>query len=819
MCNIKTSIDNILQERERSSSTEINKIEKELEDVLVLCNKVSELSDTPLWEKVLGEERKETWDSLKSKAGAFQEKMQEFGIGKNADNDGAFAIAKSRASRKYVNIGIVAAYRQGKSTFLKKIINYNNDSVMKWLIPTSGNDNYPCTGTKINYVNDVYQGDNNIVYIELYEEKDIIESIKSLLKQATNDNIRKTLDGKVLYEQAINGGIKELIDYIKQCVGDGFENETHDVKSAEAALVGYLHIDDYMSVINENKNKKTFTIPINNESELQTFYNYVCFWPNPDSTNNLERKYACLAVKEATVYKKFQIDGVDPGKIQFLDTPGIGEVRTSVRETLTDVLKKHIDITIAIQRIVSGKDAESAEFMSYLKKELNKEYIIEDKTYSFKDCLYYVLNDDIGYDKNEVESNGKKIWDRYYRLIGKLKTKDDNIMPLLIEDSHIHIIDCNTNQYYVWEKIEHDNGNWIKCTPDNNVQQNGCSFFIIKKVLEALQSEIGKIDKYFFAEAINETKQTGPDSINDLKESIHAYACSLNLKEITKNAERDGKRKNLSENINNCKLSYSNNSEKKFKEFSGKTAKKIVEEYLNTPEAEAIKKDQHGDFKDFYAFKHYNRQKIGLIKYLLEQINKCFDTAGLDCSAKGYVNGIEEVFKTILGDIDNNKYPGIKWLDRLLQYCSANNLSNIDKLLRAIRDEKILSEGMKHEIQSKYIECFNAEKPFGEDKNSPMWKTEEQFCFVYNRWLEDIVSALLKAAKGEVLGVPSFNEILQEQKEKYEQRCREFRSSINSEGCAYSELGDIIDGLGAFTYKDIEEKNKLIREWQQLLIK
>ncbi len=818
---LKDVLNSVIESRMSNADDYYTPISQKLLKALQHCHSIHDFDEKALWCKMVNETHlSEQWSFLQEKAEALRKKISIFGIGQDWDVDksGDFVVAMNRAKRPYINIGIVAAFRQGKSTMLRQLVGVDSNNKMgyseddlDYLIPTSSDETKPCTGTKIHYINDVYQGKDNQAVIVYYTEAEVLNSMLELLSKTD----------KVVYKSNCNvGSINELRTKLKEglfkdCNGE----ESQDLASGKMGQTGSPKEALWRYVFApESAFKKLGSgsepLDISNPTDKRIFYKSVCFYQEPQNQTKDTRSYEVLSVKEASVYKRFTIQGKDPGKIRFMDTPGVGEARTSVEKTLTDALRNEIDVAIAICKIDNVQIEYINQFNDYIKRDFNIVCVIDDKRCDIKDCLYYVLNVS---DKTQTD----KIFEHKNASIKQSLAApiegDQEFDGIHIKDDHIVAIDCKKNVKYGMidgkDKIEGHNKQVTNLT---NEEKNGCGLFLFD-VLSNLKDTIGIIDNYFNHKAIQKSGLILTE-FEELKEKIN----ELGMPDFEYSQERINLKNKIEEGIK-INPKYQDSSDAKLNEFNGKGKQTIVSEFLKKAYPNVNDNDfgnvilTQADYDALLEMDVYLRLKKGFKDYYIEKLKECYDIRSIESSVKECRRAVARVLieagfdEVVTNNADvwfdtfNNKY--------------GKNYPELKRLFDEIINVDAATKNITEYVKTDLIDCFHMELSH-KSKDECLFKTKRDTANLFIEWLEDIADGLIKKTdqKG-VPGVRSFKTVVDESKQSYLNHYSDLRWGLNDKkGKAYGEWESFIDSNAKTLFKDVVKKQELVRQWRDFVV-
>lgn len=343
---------------------------------------VEKLKENPGWQSLIleNETLRREWKTLMDDVNQLKSITSEL---VNA-NGGELAEALNRINRDYLNLGCVGPWRTGKSTIISKLTGLDDG----WIIPTS--QYLQCTGTTINVFNgheevivDGVKQDRggNKATIYFYSFTEIVSIINQYLALFGSDSMREVSSSREFEAECARLALK-----CKAYPAPSKEN-----KELYDTLMSYLtHATDYSTYLRAIKDYSITISDLSSEESKRKYRKYVCFYELTDeeykALNKRPKQYfLVLGVKKANVFYDFKICGEDVGKIQFLDTPGIGEARINVAESLANALRNDLDIAICLKKVTKGVEiASSRDFHNIL-----KENVINRRP---ENWVFYLLN-------------------------------------------------------------------------------------------------------------------------------------------------------------------------------------------------------------------------------------------------------------------------------------------------------------------------------------------------------------------------------------------------------------------------------------------
>lgn len=432
------------------------------------------------WEQIIAEAGNDAeimWLELKVRVENLQESIRNLLVSKEG-NTGSLIEAYTRANRNYLNIGSIGPWRQGKSLLASKLTQLDY-----WIIPVSNGGK--CTGTTINIINDSYEFiDNNG---EKKQEKDValiflysLSEICNILNQYFEKLQIRNTNNEIL---KINVSSKE--DFKRFCINNKALIVNADIK---VGMEGYKKtLDEYILGVEDYYNE--LTGEVKKISNLSSINSRLTYRPHVSYSASLDAEkptYKVLATKKAEVYTQFKLLGKDVGKIQIVDTPGIGEKRIGVDEALTSALRKELDIAIALFGVKATYDNANLlyDFHRILKHEL--------KGRKPEEWLFYLFNihsSDYRVNKKVVE---EVIKDVLADLSNSLKDEKDikTYAGIVLNQNHIGKINCEEDHHLIGYKDQD-----LSMSNEKGIEP----FFL--KILEMMTVSIKNVDETFYEKA------------------------------------------------------------------------------------------------------------------------------------------------------------------------------------------------------------------------------------------------------------------------------------------------------------------------------
>lgn len=342
-----------------------------------------------------------------------------------------------RFGRDGVQIALVGTARKGKSTFLQSVSGLSDD-----LIPTSSG--LDCTGAVSVIENDDTLKEKGQFKIQLdyYGEAEFIDCFRNTLKDIVSSaGVERLKNCKVDYVK----DIRELKTQLEEVIQEAEKQNNANVLKELTPFYDeyYSHGLDYLCLLNNEREEydnhseiqvaelvAKYTIVDNNASIIKYYrdQNYT-IEEKTNTTTIWFNKY--IAVKKAYIKCKFQIE--DVGKLIMMDTVGLGNKKTSVKDE-------------AAMYKVLREDTDAAIF-NYLIDETGTSSVPED----LSDPMNKIFNDlndlspeywlSLNVNYKSMENKTKEEYDNYidntvdpcYTAIAKEFFGDNNKTPLHID--------------------------------------------------------------------------------------------------------------------------------------------------------------------------------------------------------------------------------------------------------------------------------------------------------------------------------------------------------------------------------------------------
>ena len=445
-----------------------------------------------LWDS--GEQTASRWDEIRPKIDEFKSKIYNL-IETDKENEGSLTEAYARAGRSYLNLGSIGPWRRGKSEFIARMTQLDS-----WIVPRSKLDK--CTGTTINIINDKYfsssedlEGEENVALIYHYTVKEMCDILNQYFSYLDIDlHVAATTPREF---KAFCDSNRRMILQIERQVGKKGFKDTLDEYVTNVKEY-YEDLDGEVLVIRN----------LDTEQAKRIYRPCVSYRKTPDNIGT-EVSYKVLATKKAVVYTHFRLVDTEVGKIQIVDTPGLGEKRIGVDKALETALKKDLDIAIGLGKVAPAIDDED------LVQQFHEKLKIELKGRKPEDWLFYLFNvwstaADI--DKDVVTTVKRKILEDLRVPVSK---DNINYPGISIQASHQAFIDCRND----FSLVGYNEDGTLDMSDDKGIEP------FIKHVLEQMVASIQGVDEAFYAKA-----KTDYDDVKSYYGALLSDLNSLSLK-------------------------------------------------------------------------------------------------------------------------------------------------------------------------------------------------------------------------------------------------------------------------------------------------
>lgn len=442
---LSVAADQIVENRRTQAKQFITK-RQQLKSISETVDSLIEISCSKIWADIMSQnqEREKLWSTISPELIQLRDNLS------NALTEGAFNSAYSRATRTYVNIGAVGIKREGKSSFIR-----NATSLDEWLIPNRGGDD-PCTTAPINIINGELLDSkgakvSNVARVHYYSVPELCEYLNLYIQE---------LGGADKYHIGTEVKTREKFKQICLELHPNCNKDPHfgngDIENKKTFLKYLQHAPNYADSLleyeydNEGNIKRDENgMPVTTaESYIdykiedillkgetgQKYYSSVSYYTSPGSS---EEVYSSFATKFAEIATSFNIGNSPVYNIQFLDTPGIGESKAGIEQTMSDAITAKLDAVIVVAAVGNSKsDGDKNKLVNLLRVKLTEKSNVAN-------WLFYALN--IFQDNVNPESI-KKAKDN---IIESLTIAQDS-NPIHLKDSHFRYMDlknrCGLNE-------------------------------------------------------------------------------------------------------------------------------------------------------------------------------------------------------------------------------------------------------------------------------------------------------------------------------------------------------------------------------------
>lgn len=402
-----------------------------LDKISSFLDSVIQLNRSPLWRAVIADSNKNSeWNHIYKSVESLETELERF-----TSEDGDFTIANSRAQRSFVNVGAIGIMREGKSEFIAQTTNLH-----PWILPRKKGE-HACTNTSINVINGkTYDGKSNIIRVYFYSVREIASIFADYMEEFGLDR-PKEIEGIKNKKELVAWRNKVCLHEPKDGKPGDYSFDK-DIPAEKGKLKikfhEYLdHLDIYISKLYEDADNESFFVDFDIEEvkkgqeEGRKYYSSVSYYDDPNANKGNERFYS-FATKKAEIYTNFDVDGESVVNLQFLDTPGIGEVKVGVDQILSEAVTMNLDIIIAIRAINnSAKEDTEQKFVNILQKKLNGKN-------SAKDWIYYILNvwDDQNYETAMSCRDDLKVLFKTGSESSQIGLEDDHFAVINLKDGY-----------------------------------------------------------------------------------------------------------------------------------------------------------------------------------------------------------------------------------------------------------------------------------------------------------------------------------------------------------------------------------------------
>lgn len=471
---LQQQIETIISNRRKNQSEFVNYYDK-VQIMNELVNGVKSFKSNIGWRSIIeeNEKLKSEWESLAADIETLECVLRDLHNG----DSGCLIECLKRVKREYLNIGCIGPWRQGKSTVISKLTNLSD-----YVIPRS--KFLTCTGTTINVFNgnQVVWADNN--FVEKDGDKAVIyfHSFNSICK-TINDYLCQLGFSSMPYATTIDS----FIHNCSKCYNANAHKAGNDPELKKMLDKYLLHANEYASLLKQQDGLFEEIPNLSSLDSQKKLRPYVSYYEKTDAeyeTGGITtptQSFMVLAVKKVDVFTHFLVKGEngleEVGKIQFVDTPGIGESKLEVAETLASALKSDLDIAICLRKVSNQSGIIPTDSFDFHK-------VLKQNTYGRKpeNWIFYLYNKEGQVSQDILQTTFKEINDDLMNVRVAGKSADQSISgiklkynPQETKGNHIDFIDAQSEE----EKLQ--------------------EFFIA--ILEEMALTISESDNAFYNEA------------------------------------------------------------------------------------------------------------------------------------------------------------------------------------------------------------------------------------------------------------------------------------------------------------------------------
>ncbi len=438
-------------------------------------NGVNSFKSNPGWLTMIesNEKLKIEWNTLVADVNKLDDLVKSL-----CDGDtGSLVECIKRVKRDFLNIGCVGPWRQGKSTVISKLTNLSD-----YVIPRS--KFLTCTGTTINIFNGNQVIWENGQYTERNGNKAVVyyHSYDSICK-TINDYLKELKLGSMPYASSR----ESFISNCKKCYQANVGKPGTDSKLKKMLDTYLCNAEDYVDLLKSQDNMFDEITSLSSIESQRRLRPLVSYYEHTDAeylemgVQTPPQVFKVLAVKKVDVFTTFLVNGTngpeEVGKIQFVDTPGLGESKLEVAETLAKSLRSELDIAICLRKVSNQAGIIPTDSFDFHK-------VLKQNTYGRKpeNWVFYLYN---------------KEGDVSEEILQTTFTEINNNLALVNEESLI------SGQTVGGIKLAYDksnsNQNHIDFIDAENDIDKLQLFFV--SILTEMASTIADSDKAFYKEA------------------------------------------------------------------------------------------------------------------------------------------------------------------------------------------------------------------------------------------------------------------------------------------------------------------------------
>ncbi|MBQ2980145.1 MAG: hypothetical protein IJE18_08580 [Bacteroidaceae bacterium] len=365
---LQQQIETIITKRRMNQGEFVSYYEK-TSAIYDFVNGVKSFKSNPGWLTMINENEKLRleWETLIADVNELELLLKDLSYG----DTGCLIECLKRVKREYLNIGCIGPWRQGKSTVISKLTNLSD-----YIIPRS--KYLTCTGTTIN----VFNGNQVVWENNQYVEKD---GNKAVLYFHSFNSICKTIN-----EYLVQLGfspmpyaltIESFVQNCSKCYKENSYKAGNDTELKKMLDKYLVHASEYAPLLKQKDGLSEEILNLSSIESQQKLRPYVSYYEKTDAEYELEgittpvQKFIVLAVKKVDIFTHFLVNGEngpeEVGRIQFVDTPGIGESKLEVAETLANALRSDLDIAICLRKVSNQSGiipTDSSDFHKVLKQ-------------------------------------------------------------------------------------------------------------------------------------------------------------------------------------------------------------------------------------------------------------------------------------------------------------------------------------------------------------------------------------------------------------------------------------------------------------------
>lgn len=345
---IQQQIETIITNRRMNQGEFVNYYEK-AQVIHDFVNGIKSFKSNIGWLTMINENEKLKleWDTLIADVDELELLLKNLCSG----DSGCLIECLKRVKREYLNIGCIGPWRQGKSTVISKLTNLSD-----YVIPRS--KFLTCTGTTINVFNgnQVVWEDNQ--YVEKDGNKAVIyfHSFNSICK-TINDYLAQLGFSPMPYAATI----ESFVHNCTRCYQENSHKPGNDSELKKMLDKYLIHASEYAASLKQKDGLSEEILNLSSIESQKRLRPYVSYYEKTDAEYEAEgittptQTFTVLAVTKVDVFTHFLVNGEngpeEVGKIQFVDTPGIGESKLEVAETLANALRSDLDIAICLRKV------------------------------------------------------------------------------------------------------------------------------------------------------------------------------------------------------------------------------------------------------------------------------------------------------------------------------------------------------------------------------------------------------------------------------------------------------------------------------------